>query len=1083
MASALTVAVAASPGSLGAQEYTDTTSVVLVEVPVNVTRDGEPVTGLTAENFELLDEGKQQEISGFDVIDLGEPIPDVDAQLLGASARRHFVFVFDLSFSEPGTIVRARQAARDLVRTSLHPTDLVGVATYSNRTGPQMILNFTTDRRQVDEAFTTLGLIRQERKIDDPLGIVVRPPEIAGELDSGDESRGGGGRSGLDPDVEVEQALETLVGESNKADVRRRVDIFAGTFGFLADLLAPLDGRKHVVFLSQGFDASTLLGTTDQDRVAEMQRAVESGEIWNVDSSERFGDNQSLSAITDLLTKFKQADATIHSIDIGRLVAGEAGASARGRQDGLFMLSRETGGEFYRNYNDLSQAMGEMLERTSVTYVLAFQPSGLRRGDVDFRRLRVRLKDVPRGTRVSAREGYYPPRSFSSLSTAQQKLQTAQQMATGAAPGGLEIDVLTMPFGTEAGRAYVPLMVQIPGGKLVSDGSKGQLPLEIYGYATDAEGVAQDYFGESLTFDLGEVGGVLATTGIKFYGHFDLDPGEYAVRVMVKDARSGASVVEVTPLIVPEFQGDHLAVMPPLFPEGVDSWLVVRESAERAGLRDVPYPFMFKTESFLPAIHPVFQSEQVVAVSLVASTSGGGPLEVATLLLAADGSPVPGTYLRVLERETDTEVGVERMIGAFEVPNLPSGDYSLVVTMSDPGTGEVESGTLDFSLGQRTRTAGIFTPPPWMPDLSEILGQLGPADSEARIVKIDKKAVERDYANVLRTLAEGRQMSAVLELAELEAGLVNPENPISSLNQIVKAQTLVLDRVTRRKPDLLLPAILLHKEVYSQYRLRGESFLSAHARGTTLRLIETYVGRSKFELGSEGTETAKHIASEILTGMAAEVFESGAHASTLRMLRSAIELDPGNGAAFTGLGFMLETTGRDENIPTYVNAAEAFQQAVDVAPEIHEARLRLAVNLGRIERGLEAGQQFNQLIDRSDVPDWILSLAYQEFARLYVEVGDYEQARKVLERGVERLPEEPKLALQLAYVLERCQQQYQAKRAIERAGQGGTAARYLYLQVPQVMSELAAGEWRERATGRLPALAAALATAETGVGR
>ena len=134
----------------------------------------------------------------------------------------------------------------------------------------------------------------------------------------------------------------------------------------------------------------------DRDPFDRLQ-AVELGQLWKVDSDERFGQSQVLNDVYALLGEFKRADATIHSIDIGRLT-GEPGTAARGRQDGLFILSSETGGEFYRNFNDLSQAMGKMLERTSVTYVLAFQPSDLRPGDVDA------------GYRHDRRDGHTPSR-------------------------------------------------------------------------------------------------------------------------------------------------------------------------------------------------------------------------------------------------------------------------------------------------------------------------------------------------------------------------------------------------------------------------------------------------------------------------------------------------------------------------------------------------------------------------------------------------------------------------------------------------------------------------------------------------
>jgi len=1061
------------PAVSTAQEYSDTTSVLVVEVPVNVTRDGEPVLGLTAENFEIRDEGKDQVISGFDVINLAEIDAPEEMMTMGASARRHFVFVFDLSFSTPNAVVKSREAALDVVRTGLHPTDLVAVATYSSRSGPRMILNFTSDRRQIEAAFTTLGLIQQRGKIDDPLGFTVRSPEIGAERNVSAEQGGGNERVGFDPEVEIQEVLERIAVQSRQADLRRQVGIFTSTFGFLAELLEPLDGRKHVVFLSEGFDASVLFGTADAERLGEIQQAIEFGEIWKVDNDERFGDTRALGEIEEMLDRFTRADAAIHSIDIGRLVAGGTSVSQRGRQDGLFLLSSSTGGDFYRNYNDLSEAMTGMLKRTSVTYVLAFQPSNLRQGDVDFRRLRVRLKDVPRGTDISYRKGYFPPASFTRLTEAQQQLRTAQQMVTGGAADGPEFDVLMMPFAGRGSEAYVPVLIQVSGAGLVSGEESGQLPIEFYAYASSAEGEVKDFFGEKLTFDLETVGPALKSTGIRFYGHLDLEPGDYAVRMMVRNARTGASSVEVVPLTVPDFSQEHLAVMPPLFPQGVERWVQVRENEERAGRRQMDYPFMFKERPFVPAIRPVFQSGQVVAVSLVASKSTNGHLEVDSLILAADGSTIPGTHLRVLEREKLAETGLERMIAAFEVPNLPGGDYSLVLTMSDPSVGNIESGTLDFSIGQRATTAGLFDAPEWMPDLAEIVGRLGPADPTAKLVKIDREAVRSGYLDVLRLLSQGRSMSAVLALIEVESGSVNPASPMGTLAQIRKVQKRVLDDLTSRDPELLLAAILLHREAYSQYRLRKESYLAVHARNTTLTLIDEYADRAR-------AGNPNQLASRILTSMAPEVYSSGAHISAMMMFDRAIDLDRNNGLALTGLGFMLETTGREERTPTYQDAVELFERAVALDPHLHEARLRLAVNQRRLERFLEAGQSLNLLIEGENVPDWITSLAFQELATLYSGLGHYDKARKVLERGGERLPEESKLALQLAYVNERLQRQFQASKAIDRARGGGTAARYLYLQVPRMRDAEEAEKWKERAQNQMSSLAAALGRAGVG---
>ena len=52
--------------------------------------------------------------------------------------------------------------------------------------------------------------------------------------------------------------------------------------------------------------------------------------------------------------------------------------------------------------------MQQMLRRTGMTYVLSFQPERVG-APGSFHRLRVKLKDQPRGTRVVHRPGWYAP--------------------------------------------------------------------------------------------------------------------------------------------------------------------------------------------------------------------------------------------------------------------------------------------------------------------------------------------------------------------------------------------------------------------------------------------------------------------------------------------------------------------------------------------------------------------------------------------------------------------------------------------------------------------------------------------------
>ena len=92
------------PSEVGAQRagFEDETTVMVVEVPVNVHVDGGAVRGLTRDDFVIKEGRREWPLVGFEVVDLAagtatrraeevtepEPVP--------IAARRHFLLLFDL---------------------------------------------------------------------------------------------------------------------------------------------------------------------------------------------------------------------------------------------------------------------------------------------------------------------------------------------------------------------------------------------------------------------------------------------------------------------------------------------------------------------------------------------------------------------------------------------------------------------------------------------------------------------------------------------------------------------------------------------------------------------------------------------------------------------------------------------------------------------------------------------------------------------------------------------------------------------------------------------------------------------------
>ncbi|HEY4593678.1 MAG TPA: VWA domain-containing protein, partial [Thermoanaerobaculia bacterium] len=567
--------------------------VVSVEVPVNVvSHDGDPVRGLTAADFEVYDDNDKQVVTSFEVIDLktmqepGTPgAPEAAAPALPdlrPAARRHFLLLFDLSFSTPTSILKARMAARDFVLNSLHPTDLAAVATYSLETGPKLVVTFTPDRVQLARAVDTLGYRQalDSARID-PLHFVIDEPDTA--LLSLASSTGVTGRDERKDLInqEVYDYLKTIAIAAQKEErsfQRSRISNYSRSLGEVAKALKGVQGRKQVVFFSEGFDSTLLLGrdTTDPG-AAEDNDYVLFGQHERVDTDQFYGNTGLQGEVGRMIDQFKRADCVIQAVDIGGLRAGADQQSRPSGEGALFYMANETGGELFKDANNLREPLARVLAKTSVTYLLTFERSDLKT-DGTYHRLKVKAK-LPAGAKLTHRSGYYAPRPFQQLDPLERNLLASDGIASAAPRRDLDISVLTAPFRATPERAYVPVIIEASGKSLLADEKGKKLDVEIYAYVSDQQGRMRDFFNRRVALDL-EKGGArkgIEEGGIKYYGHFDLEPGLYHVRVLVRNANSGRTGVQTVPVAVPSYAQAQPVLLPPFFMEDHQKWLLVRE--------------------------------------------------------------------------------------------------------------------------------------------------------------------------------------------------------------------------------------------------------------------------------------------------------------------------------------------------------------------------------------------------------------------------------------------------------------------------------------------------------------------------
>ncbi len=693
--------------------------VTLIEIPVNVIgKDGKPVAGLTVQNFELYDDGKKQEISGLDVIDLSREMPPAEPgapEPVPASARRLWLLVFDLTYNSPSALVRARDGARLFVTQGMQPNDLAAVGTLSVDTGWRLLVNFTRDRRQLASAIDTLGLTANAGRATDPLSFAYTPPGPSGP--GGPQAIGA-----RDADIlENLRDLQRMQKQANDSLARGRVTKLVGSLAGIGRVLDATRGRKHVLFFSEGFETRLLSGhmaggdrstslaqsqaaaSEDQGTPQGAGEAAAFGEIWKIDSDARFGNSATREVMLGALEQFNRSDAVLDAIDTSGLHAdGDVtGAVAAGTgTDALFAMANATNGDLVRNANQLGGELGKLQERTALVYLLVYQPKQLSKPGV-FHALKVKV-NAP-GARVLARSGYYEPRPYRSLSPLERVLAAGDLLTGGERDNEIQASLLAAPFASQVEQPQVPVLVEIPGKSLLAGDSGDQATVQIYVYANDASGVLQDYQASEMTLDLAKVRSNLEAGGLKFYGTLYLPPGQYGVRALVRNGTTGRSGVFSTSVSVPEIPGGAPTVLPPLFEEAPGRWLMVRGNPRAdAPPRPADYPFAISGESFIPSALPVLSGNTATPVAIVAYNLGAPvakpePLEVRAEVVGADGKSRPASV--AVARRSDIERGGGRkVILDFKPQNLPAGRYALKVAVTDPTSKKTAQASSPFEV-------------------------------------------------------------------------------------------------------------------------------------------------------------------------------------------------------------------------------------------------------------------------------------------------------------------------------------------------------------------------------------------------
>jgi len=463
------------------------TTVEVVQVPVSIRTDHGSVRGLTRDNFELRVNGKPQQIDYFDVVDFATISPD---QARDPRQRRLYVLMFDLANSSPVSVLRAKRAAETYLSTA-QASDYFAVALRRYK-GIEFLVPFTRDRATLRRAVASF-----RGSSDDPLRLTVAPSERAAF--SNDDSRDFADRRAAGAGLAAEMAIEAG---------RGRVVDEMEALSELAQRLAPLEGFKHIVLLSQGF-GNALLAANSRPPLNNIRGSAEPQLVSNRMQTTNF-DSELPSAQQTMRKKFASAGVFLDAIDISGIPPYDTP-----RNDSLYYMLADTGGQVVDLRNDLAGALQHLTDSQQVVYLLSFHApaTGRKQNSIS-----VRVNGAPHGSTVAYRQSYA---SFADASSSSDGLRLADIIINDIPQNGV-----TMATSVATAPRRATVNVTIPGSELLAiAGNDPKLTGEALIYIFNGQ-TSVAFAKKAIDIDVDRA--------LEFTQAFDLPPGTYAMKVLVR---------------------------------------------------------------------------------------------------------------------------------------------------------------------------------------------------------------------------------------------------------------------------------------------------------------------------------------------------------------------------------------------------------------------------------------------------------------------------------------------------------------------------------------------------------------------
>lgn len=456
-----------------------------VRVDVYPMRDGRPIAGLTANDFELLEDGKPQVIDSLEFIDHPQWTPDArrrdpnsqrgGLELARDAAYRVFVLYLDAFHVDFSGSNRVSRPIADLLNRLMGPQDLFGVLTPA-QTPKDLLLGQLT--QTIDEQLTRHPMWGLAGRLE------PQPGEAELEFYFPDGARLVALRR-LDKVYSDLEGLIALLGDlrEERKNILYFSDSLSSPPSLFRDMAVDPDprGRGNPPGIGVGPGGKLTMGSRNAGDPDRLRLAAERSRLLSIDFEHRF---------RELIQHARHANVSFYVVRPGGL---DPGSSLLDRNvSNLETLAEQTDGLSVLFSNDPRQGMTKIAQDLSSHYVLGYYTNNTR-WDGRTRKITVRLRRS--GERVRARREYRAPteaemasirdardvaanpREPSAIDTALSALSRVNpvpRFRASATRAGRDIAVVAEIGAAEieAGRwregATVDVMLNGPGGEVVT---------------------------------------------------------------------------------------------------------------------------------------------------------------------------------------------------------------------------------------------------------------------------------------------------------------------------------------------------------------------------------------------------------------------------------------------------------------------------------------------------------------------------------------------------------------------------------------------------------------------------------------